>query len=59
MSPKAVIFDVGGVLLESPFLAALRWAEEWDIPLTVLAKVFGDYARTVEPGEGPPTWHEV
>ena len=59
MSPKAVIFDVGGVLLESPFLAALRWAEEWDIPLTVLAKVFGDYARTVEPGEDPPTWHEV
>ena len=59
MSPKAVIFDVGGVLLESPFLAALRWGEEWDIPLTVLAKVFGDYARTVEPGEDPPTWHEV
>ena len=21
--------------------------------------VFGDYARTVEPGEDPPTWHEV
>ena len=59
MNPKAVIFDVGGVLLESPFLAALRWAEEWDIPLTVLAEVFGDYARTVEPGEDPPTWHEV
>ena len=59
MSPKAVIFDVGGVLLESPFLAALRGAEEGDIPLTVLAKVFGDYARTVEPGEDPPTWHEV
>ena len=59
MNPKAVIFDVGGVLLESPFLAALRWAEEWDIPLTVLVEVFGDYARTVEPGEDPPTWHEV
>ena len=59
MNPKAVIFDVGGVLLESPFLAALRWAEEWDIPLTVLVEVFGDYARTVEPGEDPPIWHEV
>ncbi|HJL99055.1 MAG: HAD family phosphatase [Acidimicrobiales bacterium] len=59
MSPKAVIFDVGGVLLESPFLAALRWAEQWDIPLTVLKEVFGDYARRIEPGEDPPIWHEV
>ena len=59
MKPKAVIFDVGGVLLESPFLAALRWAADWDIPLTVLKKIFGDYARTVKPGEEPPIWHEV
>ncbi len=59
MSLKAVIFDVGGVLLESPFLAALRWAEEWDIPLTVLKEIFGDYGRTVAPGEDPPIWHEV
>ena len=59
MKPKAVIFDVGGVLLESPFLAALRWAADWDIPLTVLKKIFGDYARTVKPGEEPPVWHEV
>ena len=59
MQPKAVIFDVGGVLLESPFLSALRWAEDWDIPVGVLKKIFGDYARRPLPGEDPLLWHEV
>ena len=27
MSIEAVIFDVGGVLVESPFVAAMRWGE--------------------------------
>ncbi|MDP7068313.1 MAG: HAD family phosphatase [Acidimicrobiales bacterium] len=59
MKPKAVIFDVGGVLLESPFLAALRWAGDWDIPLDALRKIFGEYSRTVASGQEPPMWHEV
>lgn len=59
MQPKAVVFDVGGVLLGSPFLAALRWAEDWDIPVTALKKIFGDYARKPEQGEDPSLWHEV
>tara|TARA_Y100000768_G_scaffold200416_1_gene150649 strand:- start:5852 stop:6496 length:645 start_codon:yes stop_codon:yes gene_type:complete len=59
MQPKAVVFDVGGVLLGSPFLAALRWAEDWDIPVTALKKIFGDYARKPEQGEEPSLWHEV
>ena len=59
VSPQAVIFDVGGVLVGSPFLAALRWAENWDLPRTALEKLFGEYSRNVEPGEEPPMWHEV
>ena len=59
VSPKAVIFDVGGVLVDSPFLAALRWANEWDLPRSALEKLFGEYSRSVEPGEQPPMWHEV
>ncbi len=59
MQPKAVIFDVGGVLLGSPFLAALRWAEDWGIPIASLQKIFGDYGLTPGRGEEPPLWHEV
>ena len=58
MKPKAVIFDVGGVLLESPFVAALRWAQEWEIPLDALKTIFGDYSRASSPGQSP-MWHEV
>lgn len=59
VSPQAVIFDVGGVLVGSPFLAALRWAKEWDLPRASLEKLFGEYSRSVQPGEQPPMWHEV
>ncbi len=59
MQPKAVIFDVGGVLLGSPFLAALRWAEDWDIPVGALKKIFGDYARSPKQDEDPSLWNEV
>ena len=58
MKPKAVIFDVGGVLLESPFVAALRWAQEWEIPLDALKTIFGDYSRASSSGQSP-MWHEV
>ena len=58
MKPKAVIFDVGGVLLESPFVAALRWAQEWEIPLDALKTIFSDYSRASSPGQSP-MWHEV
>ena len=58
MKPKAVIFDVGGVLLESPFVAALRWAQEWEIPLDALKTNFGDYSRASSSGQSP-MWHEV
>ena len=58
MKPKAVIFDVGGVLLESPFVAALRWAQEWEIPLDALKTIFGDYSRASSPGQSP-MWQEV
>ena len=59
VSPQVVIFDVGGVLVGSPFLAALRWAKEWDLPRASLGKLFGEYSRSVQPGEQPPMWHEV
>tara|TARA_B110000438_G_C15564558_1_gene542619 strand:- start:49 stop:693 length:645 start_codon:yes stop_codon:yes gene_type:complete len=59
VSPQVVIFDVGGVLVGSPFLAALRWAKEWDLPRASLEKLFGEYSRSVQPGEQPPMWHEV
>jgi len=58
VKPKAVIFDVGGVLLESPFVAALRWAQEWEIPLDALKTIFGDYSRASSSGQSP-MWHEV
>lgn len=58
MKPKAVIFDVGGVLLESPFVAALRWAQEWEIPLDALKTIFGDYSRASSSDQSP-MWHEV
>jgi putative hydrolase of the HAD superfamily len=59
VSPQAVIFDVGGVLVGSPVLAALRWAKDWDLPQAALEKLFGEYSRSVQPGEQPPMWHEV
>lgn len=59
VSPQAVIFDVGGVLVGSPFLAALQWAKDWDLPQAALEKLFGEYSRSVQPGEQPPMWHEV
>ena len=59
VSPQAVIFDVGGVLVGSPFLAALQWAKDWDLPHAALEKLFGEYSRSVQPGEQPPMWHEV
>jgi len=40
MSIEAVIFDVGGVLVESPFVTAMRWAKEWDLPESALATLF-------------------
>tara|TARA_Y100001970_G_scaffold279427_1_gene386767 strand:- start:33109 stop:33750 length:642 start_codon:yes stop_codon:yes gene_type:complete len=58
VKPKAVIFDVGGVLLESPFLAALRWAQDWDIPLDALKTIFGEYSQASSSDQSP-MWHEV
>lgn len=59
MSIQAVVFDVGGVLVESPFEAVLRWREEHDVPDEVLRMLFAEYARIPEPGEEPPIWHRV
>ena len=59
MSIEAVIFDVGGVLVESPFVAAMRWAKDWDLPDSALATLFGEYSRVPVLGQEPPIWHEV
>ncbi|MDG1198604.1 MAG: HAD family phosphatase [Actinomycetota bacterium] len=59
MSIEAVIFDVGGVLVESPFVAAMRWAKDWDLPESALATLFGEYSRVPVLGQEPPIWHEV
>jgi putative hydrolase of the HAD superfamily len=56
---EAILFDVGGVLVESPFVAALRWRDEHDLPDDLLRVLFGEYARVPEPGEEPPRWHQV
>ena len=44
--------------MESPFLAALRWAQHWDIPLDLLKTIFGEYS-SITSSEQPPMWHEV
>ncbi len=54
-----MVFDVGGVLVESPFEAVLRWREDHDVPDEVLRMLFAEYARVPEPGEEPPIWHRV
>ncbi|MCB0990783.1 MAG: HAD family phosphatase [Acidimicrobiales bacterium] len=59
MTQLAVIFDVGGVLVESPFVAALRWRAEMGLPDETLAVFFEEYARLPEPGAEPPMWHRV
>ena len=55
----AVIFDVGGVLVESPFVAALRWQQAMELPDDTLRVFFEEYAKVPEPGEEPPAWHRV
>lgn len=59
MTYEAVVFDVGGVLVESPFEAVIRWQQVHDMPDEVLRHLFGEYARIPEPGEEPPRWHRV
>jgi len=54
-----VIFDVGGVLLESPFVAAFRWRDEIGLPDEVIGAMFAEYASIPEPGAEPPPWHRV
>lgn len=54
-----MIFDVGGVLVESPFIAALRWAQELELPDATLSILFEEYSKVPVPGEEPPTWHRV
>lgn len=54
MNPKAVIFDVGGVLVESPFLAVISWAEDWDIPFDLLIKIFGQYSQSASHDQSRP-----
>ena len=44
--------------MESPFVAALGWAQEWEIPLDALVTIFGDYSQTSPPDQSP-MWHEV
>jgi len=56
---EAVIFDVGGVLVESPFESGLRWKEQHDIPDEVMMVMFREYAAVPEPGTEPPMWHRV
>lgn len=56
---QAAIFDVGGVLVESPFVAALRWQVELQLPDSTLGVFFAEYAKVPEPGEEPPMWHRV
>jgi epoxide hydrolase-like predicted phosphatase len=59
MAVRGVIFDVGGVLVESPFVAALRWRDELDIPNEVMGIMFAEYAAVPEPGSPTPLWHQV
>lgn len=59
MAVRGVIFDVGGVLVESPFVAALRWRDELGLPDEVMGAMFAEYASVPEPGGAPPPWHLV
>lgn len=59
MPLRAVVFDVGGVLVESPFTAAIRWGQRWDLPMEAFATLYAEYSKVPEPGEEPPMWHEV
>jgi putative hydrolase of the HAD superfamily len=58
----AVIFDVGGVLVESPFQAALRWQERSGLPdeaMLILLTLFRHYSAVPGPGDPPHPWHRV
>ncbi len=55
----ALVLDVGGVLVESPFHAAIRWVREWDLPMEAFAALYAEYSRVVGPDEEPPIWHQV
>lgn len=59
MAVRGVIFDVGGVLVESPFVAALRWRDELDLPDEILRIMFREYASIPEDGAERPRWHLV
>ncbi len=59
MTVRALVLDVGGVLVESPFRAAIRWGEEWDLPMEAFAALYAEYSKVAAPGERPPLWHQV
>ncbi|MFT7645510.1 MAG: putative hydrolase of the HAD superfamily [Candidatus Poriferisodalaceae bacterium] len=56
---EAVIFDLGGVLVESPFETAIRWGAEWDLPREVFEILYAEYSAVPEAGEVVPLWHQV
>ncbi len=47
------------MLVESPFVAALRWRDELDLPDEVMGIMFAEYASIPAPGVDPPMWHRV
>jgi epoxide hydrolase-like predicted phosphatase len=56
---EAVIFDVGGVLVESPFAAALRWGARWDLPMEAFEILYAEYSAVPGLGDAIPLWHQV
>ena len=59
MTIEALVLDVGGVLVESPFVAAVRWGTRLDLPMEAFASLYDEYSRVAAPGEEPPLWHRV
>jgi epoxide hydrolase-like predicted phosphatase len=55
----AVIFDVGGVLVESPVHAVLRLQRQVGLTDEVLVALFEHYSKVPGPGEPEPLWHRV
>jgi len=55
----AVIFDVGGVLVESPVQAVVRLQRQVGISDEVLVALFQHYSKVPGPGEPEPPWHRV
>ena len=54
-APVAVIFDLGGVVLESPLQFIAQFERDHGLPAGLIARLVGGYGQTT----GPNHWHAL